>query len=293
MKNLKEKILILALAASAVSVYSCDTEKKINDDSANDITITETEKADDVSDTEKPEVTSETPDSTDNGEDPDLPDLNEQDFTQFIQKENIVFSDVDFDSFPTGKYIKALREGPYNVTIHVDGKEDTKEDLYFADGKLQVKMDVEGVKYNIIYMDGKMHSVYEDACYAEPHPVDPRKYNIFGFLDYVDSGTGIYKGKECRYDEFIDLLGNINCRIYLDDDDNMLAFESENQTLIIEQFNEEFSKDDLFKLPENVRNLSYQEFSMLMNQVFTDAAAEKSGSSDDASVTEKKEDDEA
>lgn len=281
MKNIKEKILILAMAASAFALCSCDTADKPNGNEENKVTTSETEKVTEASDApEMPEVTSEVSETSDNNAAPEVPDMNEQDFTDYIEKVNVEFSDVDFDSFPSGKYVKAFREGPYNVTIHIEGDEDTVQNIYYADENLQVVMDTDGVQYQIIYMDGKMHNIYKDSYYAEAHPVDPKKYNIFGFLDYRDSGVGTYNGIECRYDEFIDLLGNTKSRIYLDDEGNMLAFESEDHVIVIDSFSEDFDKDELFTIPENVKKLSYNEFAQVMMKAFTDAAAEKAEKSD-------------
>lgn len=277
MKNIKKNIMIFAIAASALALCSCDTAQTTNEKTENDVNTTEMT----TEVTEIPAITEETHSVTDTSEDGseiEVPDINEQDFSDFIEKLDIEFSDVDFDSFPSGKYVKAFREGPYNVLYHFDGDEDSTQNIYFADGKLQVMMDNDGVQYQIIYMDGKMHNIYKDSYYAEAHPVDPRKYNLFGFLDYVESGVGMFKGTECRYDEFIDLLGNTKCRIYLDDDGNMLALDSDDLTIIIDSFSEDFSREELFIIPENVKNLSYAEFAQVMMKAFTDAAAEKNGS---------------
>lgn len=277
MKNIKKKLLVLVLAASAFTMCSCDTQNKTNENPDAEVTLNEPDNTDVVS--ESPEVTSSVSEREVTEEfDPSVvPDLDTQDFLQYIEEDEIVFKEVDFDSFPSGKYVKAFRNGPYNIVIYPEGSTDTRQDIYFADGKFQVKMDTDGVQYDIIYMDGKMHNVYNDSYYAEAHPVDQRKYNIFGFLDYIESGTDMFNGTECRYDEFNDLLGNVKCRIYLNDDGDMIAFEESDQVIIIDSFREDFSKEGLFTIPENVKSLSYAEFSQVMMKAFTDAAAEKSG----------------
>ncbi len=268
MKN-NSKIIFTVLSVSLLlSMASCGSNND-SDKTSSEVTQTQTTEA-------TTEVTKA--DTTENADNSSMPDETELPGEE-IDLDTLIY---DFSGLDSGEMVQSFTDGKYMISYSIKGYEETVQTMYFDEDKALVHMNSQGIEYDMIYMDNKRYNIYKDSKYTEDAIAKAEHLNIFGKFGYIGSGRTDFEGKDCKYDEYYDKGGRLRTKVFIDDSGKIIALEEAGTVLYIKDFKSDFDSDKIISVPENCEEVSKDKFTMIMYDLYNQAA----GTATTAEITE-------
>ncbi len=194
-------------------------------------------------------------------------------------EEDKVEVSYDFSGLASENAVKILTSEKYHIKFrYVFEKQEMYQEIYYYKGDSLSIIEIINTEYSVLYRpaSNEKYTILGDV-YSKSEPESDEASVIQDmFLDYGYTGSGETEidGKKYSYDEFYQEADRAFTKFIMNDEGKLYAIQSAENTIYIEECDDDFDPAEVIALSDDMKELSSDEFNtVFMEEVLGNTEA--------------------